>query len=467
MSRCSSWITGAFLAALVILPACTISAPPRSGSTSPAIDSLNDLSIAGLRQRSYATQFAASTKRPCPSLGTSMETQILTYESDGLQVFTRLDTPASRPPAGGYPVLVFAHGWVGAKAAPDYDFACSAQSSYGALVAAYLDAGFVVLVPGFRGHGTTNGRRADGQEWMIAFDNGSYLSPAFYTIDLLNLIAGVDTLPATVMQGAPLPVNTDRIYLAGHSQGGDVVLMALAATGENALSGLQVAGASIWAGTFVDRFTQLATYPGMESTPQSFLAGDGTWTGTAVGRDGSVNPDFIFGYPPDWIGSPHRDDWDWQKEYWGAETVEEVMRVKLTEMYDTLNTRVGDVSSASFVINRGAAGQLEVIHDPRVSKGMARIGGFTYPQFLSEPLNLHTSDRDFYSFPEWNEQLCTAVNAGGGQCRAHIYTGNTHALMLSEHGWFSPLGSLPGFDMMVERDLALFGTAGAPRAQDP
>lgn len=444
-----------------ILPALSVAcAAPTDNFADPpvalaTIASLDEISTVGLRNRSYSTSIAEAAWRDCGSRGEGGNTRIVEYVSDGLRVLARLDVPPSPPTDSGYPVLVFAHGWIGAEAAPDYDFACGESSPYGALIKAYLDAGYVTLVPGFRGHGTVNGRTADGAEWLIAFDNGSYLSPAFYTIDLLNLLSGLDALPSPA-EDAPLPIDAGRVVLAGHSQGGDVILTALAATGEGAPSGLEVSAASIWAGTFVDRFTQLETYGPMETARSAFLDGDGSWNGTAAGASGAVNPDFVFGYPPHWIGSPHPEDWDWQAGQWSAPSVEAVISEKLDQMYETLNGRVGSVSGATFRIDRDGAGQLVVEHDPDVVSQMAGVGGAGYPEYLREPLNLHTSDRDFYSWPEWNRQLCADINALGGTCRAYIYPGNTHNLQLAEDIWFSPPASRSGFDLILRRDLSRF-----------
>ncbi|MEM7277196.1 MAG: alpha/beta hydrolase, partial [Pseudomonadota bacterium] len=81
-------------------------------------------------------------------------------------------------------------------------------------------------------------------------------------------------------------------------------------------------------------------------------------------------------------------------------------------------------------------------------------GNFT--QFLSEPLVLQFSDRDMYSPPEWNLGLCASINTLGHTCNAHLYEGSTHSLKVSDKVWFSPTGTMPGFAVAIERDLALF-----------
>lgn len=239
-----------------------------------------------------------------------------------------------------------------------------------------------------------------------------------------------------------------------------MTLTVLAATGEGAASEIELAGGSIWAGNIANRFEQLATFEAMSTSPEAFLSGDGTWTGAAIGADGSENPNFVFGFPPDWIGSPHPDDWTWQAETFSRPRVEEALRAKATEMYETLNTQVGEFGDLSWELETTDAGRAFVSHDPRLIETMSRIGGADAAEFLTEPLNLHFSDRDYYSLPSWNFDLCEHANAAGGACQTFEYVGNTHSLGVSEHDWFSPPGSQAGHAAFINHDLCRFN-AGA------
>ncbi len=96
-------------------------------------------------------------------------------------------------PEKGYPVVLFIHGWVGIEGAPSSNFYLDGDGNYQEMIASYVDAGFVVFTPGWRGHGTVTGVPADGIEFMEAWDNGSYLSPMFYAIDVLNLLDSLST----------------------------------------------------------------------------------------------------------------------------------------------------------------------------------------------------------------------------------------------------------------------------------
>jgi len=121
--------------------------------------------------------------------------------------------------------------------------------------------GFIVLTPGLRGHGTVNKRAADGIEYLSVWDNGSYINPIYYGIDVLNLLDSVDSLDMidwTQISSniSKVKVNTRNINIFGHSQGGDVVLTALAVSGEGSKVRLPLNAGAIWAGCFLPRMEQ-------------------------------------------------------------------------------------------------------------------------------------------------------------------------------------------------------------------
>jgi pimeloyl-ACP methyl ester carboxylesterase len=279
-----------------------------------SIASLTELSTDSLRARSYDGTLTAATEVDCPGRAAGAKSRMLSYSSEGLGLYARLELPTTPAPEAGYPVVLFLHGYVGADGAPDYPFSCNEGGYYAHIINAWADAGYAVVMPGYRGHGTVAGKPADGHDWMKTWDNGTYLSPVFYAIDTLNLLAAARGIEALGIDsgGGPVKLDLSKVHAVGHSQGGDVGAIVLAATGEGAANGLSVASGALWSGTYVDRFTQLETYPPMETALEAFLAGDGTWTGTATGADRSVNPNFVFGYPPNWIGTLDQSQWDWQ-----------------------------------------------------------------------------------------------------------------------------------------------------------
>jgi hypothetical protein len=148
----------------------------------------------------------------------------------------------------------------------------------------------------------------------------------------------------------------------------------------------------------------------METSPRAFLSGDGTWNGTAVGADGSINNEFVFGYPADWIETVDVDDWTWQSDTWSAPTTVIPLKKKLDQMYRAINEYVADIDDAEYSLAMLPDGRLSIAHEPRVIGAMQAIGGFDAVEFLTEPLALQHSDRDFYSFPEWNACLCRRIS---------------------------------------------------------
>jgi alpha-beta hydrolase superfamily lysophospholipase len=196
----------------------------------------------------------------------------------------------------------------------------------------------------------------------------------------------------------------------------------------------------------------------MASTLEAFMAGDGRWNGTAVGADGSINANFVFGYPADWIGTTDTESpkWTWQAETWSTPSVADAMARKFDEMYAAINRQVEDIDDAAYSLVKPKDGSFRFHHDPRVESGMARIGAFHSERFLTEPLHLHHSDQDYYSVPSWNRDLAQRINDGAGLARRFEYAGNTHSLGISEYEWFNDGEIVAGLPYAIERDLALF-----------
>jgi pimeloyl-ACP methyl ester carboxylesterase len=442
-------LTFALLCAISLLAACPAERA-EIASNDPHVNSLADLSVESLRKRAYGSEIRIEYEvqgRPSPSY-------IASYTSDGLHVYARIDLPGTEAPKNGFPVVVIAHGWVGIDDAPDLDFYYDGVSNYSQIINAYVDAGFAVFLPAWRGHGTINERPADGIEFMQAWDNGSYVSPVFYAVDVLNLLDSLASFTKATL-------DLSNINLWGHSQGGDVALQVLAIAGEDSRVSNVINAASIWSGNIASRFSQLETFWPMQVSSQAFMSGDGSWTGTATGRDGSVNPHFVFGFPADWIATVSPDEWTWQKDVWVEDTVADALEVKLKQMYAAVNEYVIDHPEAHYKIDRHDGTKTTISHEAWVVEGLGQIGGFDQERYLSEALNLHYSDRDFYSLPAWNEDLCNRVNGAAGRCFTYTYPGNTHSLRVSEHEWFSPAGSSEGFSIAIQRDIALFSDSDA------
>ena len=439
-----------------------------TAKTSPSISSIFDVSIPALRSRSYGSEIGIITqdKISCigenqvaslPDLVTPYKSYMAAFRSDGIRQYARITVPDIAPPENGHPVVLFLHGWVGMENAPSYSIGCDPSSMYAELTDAFARAGFAVLAPGYRGHGTIDGVPAEGLEYLEAYDQGAGLSTSFYAVDTLNFMAGMTAKPSLSFGGDAINFDMKQINLAGHSQGGDVGLIYLAATGEGVHTNLSPAQSALWAGTFIGRLDMLTDLFPVEKTPQAFLSGDGSWTGTAIGADGTVNANFVFGFPPDYIGSPDPEDWEeWQKKSWSITTVRDAAGERTQKMYADLAAHVDDIDSPEFEILDNSDGSFEISHDPTIKSALANIGGYNFAQFLTEPLTLHTSDQDFYSQPKWNENLCVRANGAGGNCQVFIYPGNTHGMRRSPHAWFSPKGTVDGYAVMMSRYYAQF-----------
>lgn len=451
------------------------------------LDSLTDLSIEALRARRYGSSINIETRLGSPSDdseykrrfsqdGTpSYSSYMASYSSDGNRIYSRIDIPASPPPVDGYPVMIFIHGWVGLKDAPEFDFGYKADSLYSRYIDAFVDAGYLVLTPGWRGHGTVNNIPAEGIEFMQRWDNGSYISPIFYAIDVLNLIDGLDSIETIEwnnwgLEGDNTPkINSNLIHVNGHSQGGDAALTVMAVSGENSSLKNAVYSGSLWSGCFGTRFEQASIYGPMATTLEAFMSGDGTWTGSELGRDDSVNPNFVFAWPPDWIGTldTNSPEWTWQADNWKLNTVAESLQKKFSEMYDAVNKNVENIDDASFEIIIRENGKAEVKHDPRIIEAMYNISAYNFEQYLTEPILFHHSDQDYYSIPEWNAGLSAKINDSGGQSSDFTYPGNTHSLLVSQHEWFSKPGTKEGFQSMLIHDLNLAKSNKLKHALNP
>lgn len=475
-----------FLAAVLLvfsLPAIAASPSPHASKPGPnagvRFESLESLTTDALRNRRFGSTIKIETdlskgptahayaKRFFASLQPSYSSTMASYDSDGMRLYARIDVPKGPQPLGGYPVIVFMHGWVGYEAAKEFHFSYTPASMYAEMIDAYAKAGFVVVTPGYRGHGTVNGVVADGRASMAAWDNATHVSPVLYAIDVLNLIDGLKGLERIDWRqwgrdSRRLRLNLRRLSIAGHSQGGDVALIVLAVSGRGSQVVNRPQAGSIMSGTFPDRFTQVETFRPMDQTAQAFLAGDGTWTGSATGGDGTINPHFIFAWPSDSIETVKHGEWTWQKQKYARATVREVVEAGYAEMYSRLNEQVDDLRGAKFsILSNASAKGYTVSHDPRVQSVMQRLGAFQRDRMITARLSLHFPDRDYYSLPSWNRDLCDRLVKSGGQCTAYEYPGNTHALRLSKNGWFSPSGSEEAYPIIIQRDLVEFRRGGA------
>lgn len=195
------------------------------------------LSIAGLRElaASAAAQFEVVGKNP--PIGDIQSTTV-SFVADGLREFALVLTPAGTPPATGWPVLVMNHGHH--PEPKNYGRIEDGSTDrpgnyYRALPPAYAAAGFMVVVPDFRGHNDSEGFQY----------TGSMLEATWYTRDSITAFKALPSLPGA---------DTHRVFAWGHSMGGEVTLrMALALGG-------QLRAVSLWSTVAGDLWEQTVHY---------------------------------------------------------------------------------------------------------------------------------------------------------------------------------------------------------------
>ncbi len=182
------------------------------------------------------------------------------YLSEGLKIYALLTVPDGEPPAGGWPAIVFNHGYI----PPDV---YKTTERYIAYVDQLARNGYIVFRIDYRGHDQSEG---------VA--TGAYGNPG-YAIDVLNAVASIKRFPQA---------NPEKIGMWGHSMGGYLTLRAMVVSPD-------VKVGVIWAGV-VGSYEDLLynwrrTNPGVTPSPSSTGRG---WRGGWVEQYGTPeeNPAF-------------------------------------------------------------------------------------------------------------------------------------------------------------------------------
>ena len=157
--------------------------------------------------------------------GSGYSRSIVSYLSEGLRIRGLLTVPLSAEPDGGYPAVLFIHGYI----PPDQ---YSTTGNYASYQARLARSGFVTFKPDLRGHGDSEGTP------VSAHYSEKYV---------------VDTLFALSYLKNHESVNPGRIGYWGHSNGGEIGLRVL-------VSSPDVRAASLWAGVVGSYEDMFETY---------------------------------------------------------------------------------------------------------------------------------------------------------------------------------------------------------------
>ncbi len=157
----------------------------------------HSLSIETLRSGEYPG--SEITIEQTLDAGANYQQYIASYKSEGLKIYALLTVPTGDKPEGGWPVIIFNHGYI-----PPSEYRTTEK--YVAYVEGFAGNGYVVFKPDLRGHGNSEGEAT-----------GGYGSNA-YTIDVLNALSSIKKYQN---------VNPNKIGMWGHSMGGFITLRSM------------------------------------------------------------------------------------------------------------------------------------------------------------------------------------------------------------------------------------------------
>lgn len=191
--------------------------------------------------------------------GSNYKRYIASYKSEGLKIFGLLTVPVGNPPEGGWPVIIFNHGYISPSVYKTTERYIPYQD-------AFARSGYVTFKSDYRGHGNSEGSAL-----------GGYGSNA-YTIDVLNAVSSVKKYQS---------VNPEKIGMWGHSMGGSITLKTMVATKE-------IKAGVIWAGVVGSYDDLLNNWRRSRPSPTGMQSQSRRWRQELTEKYGSPqdNPDF-------------------------------------------------------------------------------------------------------------------------------------------------------------------------------
>jgi fermentation-respiration switch protein FrsA (DUF1100 family) len=207
---------------------------------------------------------------------------LASYESQGLKINGLLTVPTGDTPSGGWPAIVFVHGYI-----PPKEYQTTAR--YVDYVDYLARNNFVVFKIDLRGNGDSEGTPA-----------GAYYSSG-YVIDTLNAYAALQAAKpvssaSAQMKSTPSPsltpdktatpsvvVNPNKVGLWGHSMAGNIVMRAWAVKPT-------IPAVDIWAGAGYT-YTDLTKYKIHDASYQPTASSSGRPNGNSQLRKLYGSPD--------------------------------------------------------------------------------------------------------------------------------------------------------------------------------
>jgi dipeptidyl aminopeptidase/acylaminoacyl peptidase len=166
-------------------------------STPIPTPTLHPLTIEAMRQREYPGSDLTIEEVLPP--GANYARYIASYLSEGLRINALLTVPFGEKPAGGWPVIIFNHGFI-----PPDEYRTTER--YVAYVDSLARHGYIVLRSDYRGHADSEGEAL-----------GAYGQPD-YVVDVLNAVQSMRLYS---------DADSSRIGMWGHSMGGYITLRAM------------------------------------------------------------------------------------------------------------------------------------------------------------------------------------------------------------------------------------------------
>ena len=167
---------------------------PSTVPTATNMQSANPLAIPTMRAKNYPG--STITFEQTLGDGSNYHRYRVSYRSEGLKIYALLTVPLGNKPSGGWPVVLFNHGYI-----PPASY--STTTSYAVMIDPLAAAGYIVFIPDYRGNGESEGTPVQ-----------PYVSPDYVT-DSMNALASIKQYK---------DANPNAVAIVGHSMGGNITL---------------------------------------------------------------------------------------------------------------------------------------------------------------------------------------------------------------------------------------------------